>query len=253
MAVPGGCDEASRGSPLPLYSPIVEALSKLSARADAVYALLAPLWPDAVPLLAYTDCFELLCAVMLSAQCTDEQVNKVTPALFARWPDAAALSRADPPEVETVIHSVGFFRTKARHLVETARVLETRHGGKVPSSMDGLLALPGVGRKTANLVLSACFGEPGIIVDTHVLRVCLRLGFHDREDPGAVESRIAQLVPPERRTRFSHALNRHGKHVCRARNPACDPRSGLPPCPLVALCPKSGLAAAGRSARPRER
>ncbi len=214
---------------------------ELRARTRAVYSILAPLWPDAAPLLNYGSCFELLCSVMLSAQCTDEQVNKVTPGLFARWPDAAALAEAQLPELEILIHSVGFFRTKARHLVETARALVERHGGAVPASMEELVALPGVGRKSANLVLSACFGQPGIIVDTHVLRVCLRLGLHDRPDPGAMESRIAQLVPPERRTRFSHAVNRHGKNVCRARLPACEPRSGLPPCPLLELCPRVGL------------
>ncbi len=216
-------------------------MPKLRGRADAVFAVLAPLWPDATPLLSYRNCFELLCAVMLSAQCTDEQVNRVTPGLFARWPDAAAMARAEPAEVEEAIHSVGFFRTKARHLVETAGILAASPGGRVPDSMEGLLALPGVGRKTANLVLSACYGEPGLIVDTHVLRVCLRLGFHDRDDPGAVEARLAELVPAERRTRFSHALNRHGKHVCRARGPACAAGSGLPPCPLLGLCPRRGL------------
>ncbi|HOX31785.1 MAG TPA: endonuclease III [Spirochaetales bacterium] len=213
----------------------------LAARAEEVYRILAPLWPDAQPLLHYRDCFELLCAVLLSAQCTDEQVNKATPDLFAAWPGPQALAAADPAEVEAAIHSLGFFRTKARHLIGSSRILVERFGGRVPDSMEELLSLPGVGRKTANLVLSSCFGQPGIIVDTHVLRVSLRLGFHDRPDPAAVESRIAELVPPERRTRFSHALNRHGKWVCSARKPACL-GSELPPCPLAGLCPRIGLA-----------
>ena len=216
-------------------------MKTLRSRADAIYAILAPLWPDAVPLLDHRDAFELLCSVMLSAQCTDEQVNRVTPGLFARWPDVTTLAGADTAEVEAAIHSVGFFRTKARHLVESSRIVVERFGSEVPGSMDELLMLPGVGRKTANLVLSACFGQPGIIVDTHVLRVCLRLGLHDREDPEAVEARIALLVPPERWTRFSHAVNRHGKNICRARKPACLAGSGLPPCPLEALCPRVGL------------
>jgi endonuclease-3 len=220
----------------------VDDRSELKARTDEVYRILTPLWPDAKPLLDYRNCFELLCAVALSAQCTDEQVNRVTPALFARWPDAAALAGADTADVEKMIHSVGFFRTKARHLVESAKILVARFGGAVPKDMEELLSLPGVGRKTANLVLSACFGAPGIIVDTHVLRVCLRLGLHDREDPSAVEARIAELVPPRRRTRFSHALNRHGKNICTARKPACLPGSILPPCPLRELCPRVGLA-----------
>jgi endonuclease-3 len=225
-----------------ILAAIVDEHRELRARAQKVFAILAPIWPEAKPLLEYRNCFELLCAVMLSAQCTDEQVNSVTPELFARWPNASALARSRISDVEQTIHSVGFFHTKARHLVEASRLLVLRHGGKVPNSMEELLELPGVGRKTANLVLSACFGQPGIIVDTHVLRVCLRLGLHDREDPTAMEARIAELVPPELWTRFSHALNRHGKNVCAARKPACLPGSGLPSCPLRAICPRRGLA-----------
>lgn len=210
---------------------------------DSTWRILAPLWPEAVPLLHYHDCFELLCAVMLSAQCTDEQVNRVTPELFARWPDAPSLSRADTGDVEGLIHSVGFFRTKSRHLVATAGILVERHAGTVPATIEELTALPGVGRKTANLVLSACFGEPGIIVDTHVLRVAGRLGLVDRPDPGLVERRMAALVPRERWTRFSHALNRHGKHVCVARKPHCGD------CPLGGICPRRGLGAGRNAAR----
>lgn len=204
----------------------------------AVYGLLVPLWPDARPLLHYSTCFELLCAVMLSAQCTDEQVNRVTPLLFSRWPDAAALATADEDEVAECIHSVGFFRTKARHLVGTARILSGRWAGKVPDTMEDLLELPGVGRKTANLVISACAGKPGIIVDTHVLRVALRLGFETRRDPGLVEAAIAAVMPPSSWTAFSHALNRHGKFVCTARKPACTSGGD---CPLAAICPRLGL------------
>jgi endonuclease-3 len=218
-----------------------DSIRSLRARAEAVYRILAPLWPEAKPLLEYRSPFELLCAVALSAQCTDEQVNRATPGLFARWPDAAALAAADPAEVEEAIHGVGFFRTKARHLIEASRIMVERSGGEVPGSMEELLSLPGVGRKTANLVLSASFGQPGIIVDTHVLRVCLRLGLHDREDPAAMESRIAQIVPRERWTRFSHAVNRHGKYVCQARKPACLAGAGEPPCPLLKHCPRVGI------------
>jgi len=212
---------------------------KQSRLAEAL-ALLSPLWPEARPLLDFRNCFELLAAVMLSAQCTDEQVNRVTPALFAAWPDAASMASAPLGEVETVIHSVGFFRTKARHLVQTAALLVERHGGRVPDSIDELVTLPGVGRKTANLVVSGCFGKPGIIVDTHVLRVCLRLGIADKADPGLVEREIAARVASGDWTRLSHALNRHGKHVCTARTPAC------PACPLAGLCPRKGLPAAKR-------
>ncbi len=219
----------------------MSSVGELKARAESVFDTLAPLWPEAEPLLSYRDPFELVCAVALSAQCTDEQVNKATPGLFAAWPTPAAMARARVEEVEAAIHSLGFFRTKARHLVEAARILEARFGGKVPSTMGELLELPGVGRKTANLVLSACFGQPGIIVDTHVLRVCLRLGLGKKADASDMERRIAELVPAERWTRFSHAANRHGKFVCTARKPACVPLSALPPCPLLYLCPRAGL------------
>jgi endonuclease III len=210
-------------------------------RASAVFEILSPLWPEAKPLLEYGDPFELVCAVALSAQCTDDQVNKATPGLFARWPDPAAMAQADIAEVEAAIHSLGFFRTKARHLVEAAEIIRTRFGGKVPETMEELLELPGVGRKTANLVLSACFGKPGIIVDTHVLRVCLRLGLGEKPDAADMEKRIAALLPKASWTRFSHAVNRHGKFVCVARKPACMPGSPLPPCPLWGLCPRIGL------------
>jgi endonuclease III len=229
----------------------VESLARARERAGAIYDILAPLWPEAAPLLEFGDCFQLACAVALSAQCTDEQVNKATPGLFARWPDPRAMSRARVEEVEEAIHSLGFFRTKARRLVEAARLIEERFGGRVPSSMEELLELPGIGRKSANLILSSCFGQPGIIVDTHVLRTCFRLGLYpDRPgapgprasgpDPSVMEERIARLLPRERWTRFSHAVNRHGKHVCAARAPGCaDP--GKPPCPLLELCPRRGL------------
>ena len=223
------------------YSPGMKAQKRLRERAQAVYGILAPLWPDAAPLLAYKGSFELVCAVALSAQCTDEQVNRATPALFAAWPSPAAMAKADPLEVEAVIRSLGFFRVKARHLVEAARIIEDRFGGQVPGTMEGLLELPGVGRKTANLVLSACFGQPGLIVDTHVLRSCLRLGLGERDDATDMERRLAELLPIEEWTRFSYAVNRHGKFVCRARKPACALGTELGPCPLLELCPRAGL------------
>lgn len=214
---------------------------KLRERAEAIYRILSTLWPDAKPLLAYEGSFELVCAVALSAQCTDEQVNQATPALFASWPTPQAMAKADPLEVETIIHSLGFFRTKARHLVEAAQIIVDRFEGQVPGTMEGLLELPGVGRKTANLVLSACFGQPGLIVDTHVLRSCLRLGFGEKDDATDMEMRLGELLPKEEWTRFSYAVNRHGKFVCRARKPACAFGSGLAPCPLSGLCPRRGL------------
>jgi len=158
------------------------------------------------------------------------------------------MAAAKVEDVEQAIRSLGFFRTKARHLVQAARVVEERFGGRMPSSMDELLELPGIGRKSANLILSACFGKPGIIVDTHVLRACFRLGLYPRPlgnsgpDPAVMEARIAALLPEGRWTRFSHAVNRHGKFVCAARKPACVDAEA-PSCPLLGLCPRLGLAA----------
>jgi endonuclease-3 len=223
------------------YTPGMSPSEGLLERAETVYDILSPLWPEAKPLLAYRNSFELVCAVALSAQCTDAQVNKATPGLFSRWPTPATLAVAGIDDVESMIRSLGFFRIKARHLVEAAIIIETRFGGAVPSTMEGLLELPGVGRKTANLVLSACFEQPGIIVDTHVLRVCLRLGLGEKADATAMEKRIAELVPRERWTRFSHAVNRHGKFVCMARKPACVLGSSLAPCPLLFICPHIGI------------
>ncbi|HUX42234.1 MAG TPA: endonuclease III [Rectinemataceae bacterium] len=212
----------------------------VARRLEKVLALLGPLWPDARALLTYTNCFELLCSVILSAQCTDEQVNRVTPALFARWPDPPGMAKAGLAELEEAIRSIGFWKTKARHLRESASMIVAEHGGRVPDTMEKLLTLPGVGRKTANLVLSSCFGRPGIIVDTHVLRVAQRLGIADKADPALVEKIVAANVPAESWTRLSHAINRHGKYVCRARKPDC------PACPLAGFCPRKGVAAAER-------
>lgn len=216
-------------------------LARLRSRALEVLGILAPLWPEAKPLLEYRDPFELLCAVALSAQCTDEQVNKATPGLFAKWPNPSAMATADLAEVEEAIRSLGFFRVKARHLVEAARILVERFGGRVPATMEELLELPGVGRKTANLVLSAAYGQPGLIIDTHALRVCYRLGLGEKRDATDMEKRLALLLPPEDWTAFSHAVNRHGKFVCTARKPACLPGSAAPACPLLGLCPRRGL------------
>ena len=202
--------------------------------------ILLPLWPDPAPLLHYSSCFELLCSVILSAQCTDEQVNAVTPRLFKAYPDPPSLASARPEEIEGYIRSVGFFHTKARHLALTARALVQNFGGKVPSDREDLLSLPGVGRKTANLVASACFGAPGIIVDTHVMRVALRLGIYGKRDPAAIEATIRRNMEERWHTAFSHALNRHGKFVCKARSPACV--SGDSACPLEDFCPKIGVA-----------
>ena len=204
----------------------------IARRLARTLSVLGPLWTDARPLLDHGSCFQLLCSVILSAQCSDDQVNRVSPALFARWPDALAMTKADIGELESTIKSLGFWRTKAKHLSQCAGLLVQRHECQVPDSMEALLELPGVGRKTANLVLSSCFGKPGIIVDTHVLRVAKRLGIAAKGDPALVEKIIAANVADSDWTRLSHAINRHGKFVCRARQPDCDL------CPLTDFCPK---------------
>jgi endonuclease III len=208
-------------------------LSRTSERTRKIRGILVARWPDAAPLLHYQSCFELLCSVVLSAQTTDDQVNRVTPELFRRWPTPQAMAQAEIGDVETVIRTVGFFHTKARHLVQLSRTLTDRYGGNVPETFPELLELPGVGRKTANLVASACFGHPGIIADTHFLRVCERLGLTENRDPLATERRIEILVEPEYRTAFSHAVNRLGKFICTARKPDC------PACPVREYCPSA--------------
>jgi endonuclease-3 len=185
--------------------------------------------PGATTELVHRNAFELLVATILSAQCTDERVNQVTPALFARYPDARALAEAHQDALEREIQSTGFFRMKARALIGMARALVDRHGGEVPASMDALVALPGVGRKTANVVLGHALGVPGLPVDRHVLRVTGRLGVSRSADPEIVEAVWCARIPPARWTRLSDALILHGRRICRPK-PFCDR------CQLRSLC-----------------
>jgi len=206
-----------------------------TTRPDArtVYDTLVPIWPDRGSALSYRSCFELLIAVILSAQCTDEQVNKVTPALFEAYPTPEALAGARLAEVETLVRTTGFYRAKAANIVGAAAIIARERGGAVPDTIEELVKLPGVGRKTANLVVSVCFGKPGIVVDTHVLRTARRLGLAPTDDPGKSERMLGSALPESMWTAFSYALNRHGKYVCRARKPLC------PECPLAGLCPSA--------------
>jgi len=181
--------------------------------------------------LRYDGPFQLLVATVLSAQCTDDQVNRVTPVLFGRFPDARALASAQPGEVEQIIHSTGFFRQKARSIQAIARALDDRFNGRVPTSMEDLTSLPGVGRKTANLVRGLAFGLPGLIVDTHFRRVANRLGLAATLDPTKIEMAVADLLPAEQWTDFSNALIWHGRRFCLARAPRCAN------CPALADCP----------------
>ena len=177
--------------------------------------------PDADTELHYSNAFELLVATMLSAQSTDARVNQVTPALFARYPNATALARATTAELEPQIHATGFFRAKSRALVGMAAALVAQHRGEVPATMEALTALTGVGRKTANVVLGHAFGIPGLPVDRHVLRVANRLGIAEGDDPESVEAQLCRALPPSRWTCASDTLILHGRRVCRPR-PLCD-------------------------------
>ena len=177
--------------------------------------------PDADTELHYQNAFQLLAATLLSAQSTDQRVNMVTPALFARYPNAKALAVATPADLEPQIHSTGFFRAKSKALVGMAQALVGKHGGEVPASMEALVELPGVGRKTANVVLGHALGVPGLPVDRHVLRVANRIGIADSDDPVIVEQQLCGALPPKRWTRASDTLILHGRRVCRPQ-PRCD-------------------------------
>lgn len=189
------------------------------------------IYPDALCSLQYEKDYELLFAVRLSAQCTDERVNKVTPALFERFPTLESFAEADPKEVGEYIHSCGFFNGKARDLVACAQQLLEKHGGKVPGTMEELTALPGVGRKTANLILGDIFGQDGYVCDTHCIRITGRLGITDgSKDPLKVEQQLRKVIPPEESSDFCHRMVLHGRALCMARGPKCEE------CPMRELC-----------------
>jgi endonuclease-3 len=205
-------------------------------RVAALLSLLAEAYPDATCALTFQTPLQLLVATILSAQCTDERVNMTTPALFAAYPDAAAFSAADPKKLEEMIHSTGFFRQKAKSIREACADLVTLHGGEVPRDLDALVALRGVGRKTANVVLGNAYGiASGIVVDTHVGRLAIRLGLTRETDPVKVEQALMPLISRERWVLFSHWLILHGRAVCNARKPRCST------CPLFAHCPRVGV------------
>lgn len=209
------------------------------ARAVEVCRRMEELYPQARCALDYEDPFSLVIAVLLSAQTTDAAVNKVTPVLFARWPTPQALAAAPLAEVEDVIHPLGFFRTKARHVVECARMVVSDFGGEVPRTMEELTRLPGVGRKTANIVLNNAFGVvEGIAVDTHVFRVATRLGLTEAADPSGAEQDLLRAIPRDLWKPVNHQWVLFGRQVCDARKPACAVVGGS--CPLADLCPSCG-------------
>jgi endonuclease-3 len=210
---------------------VAETAQARKARAAKILARLAKAYPDARIELRFTTPLELLAATILSAQCTDERVNMVTPALFKRYPTAAALAQASSAELEDLIRSTGFFRSKAKSLIGCARALVADHGGEPPRTLAALVKLPGIGRKTASVVLGHAFGiNEGIAVDTHVLRVSNRLGIAHGGDPGKVETQLMAQIPRERWTRTTDLLIFHGRKICDARRPAC----GV--CPLFPVC-----------------
>jgi endonuclease III len=205
-------------------------------RAQRVLDALAELYPDAHCALDHQSPIQLLVATILSAQCTDARVNLVTPALFARYRTVSDFANADQAELERLIASTGFFRNKARNIIACCRAILDRHHGVVPGTLDELVQLPGVGRKTANVILGNAFGVPGITVDTHVGRLSRRLGLTEHDDPVKVEFDLMGQIPQADWTMFSHRLIFHGRRVCDARKPDC------PGCAMNRFCPKVGVA-----------
>ncbi len=212
-----------------------ETLDEKKARLKKIITILKKLYPDAKCSLDFETPFQLVVATVLSAQCTDVRVNKTTPDLFRHYPDAFSMAKAPLPAIEKLIQSTGFFRSKALSLSNLSKTLVEEHSGKVPGTMEELVKLRGVGRKTANVVLGNAFGVPGFPVDTHVGRLTRRLGLTKQADPVKVETEITKLAPPKEWTHLSHRLIYHGRAICDARNPKCEE------CALSALCPKIGV------------
>jgi endonuclease III len=222
----------------------------LVRRARRVHRELGRLYPDARNELVFTSALELLVAAILAAQSTDVRVNEITPELFARYRGAAEYARADPAELQALIRPVGFFRAKSSTLIRLGRALCDSFGGRVPDTMDDLVSLPSVGRKTANVVLGDAFGKPSLIVNTHVIRLSRRLGWTAQTDPDRIERDLGELLPRPGWTVASHRLSWHGRQVCHARTPACGA------CGIARLCPSFGIGptdeeAARKLVRPR--
>lgn len=243
-----GTKSAKAAKPARAAKPVAAATPRASAasrnrfvqpdpvRVRAIVEQLRELYPDARCALDYETPLQLLVATILSAQCTDERVNKVTPVLFAVYPDAAALAAVDQETLEKVIHSTGFFRNKAKAIREASADIISKHAGQVPRTIDDLTALRGVGRKTANVLLGNAYGiNAGVVVDTHVTRLSNRLGFTQESDAVKIEYALMPLVPQELWTLLSHWLILHGRAVCNARKPLCSM------CPLASHCPKIGV------------
>lgn len=203
-------------------------------RIALIIEALEKLYPQAECALNYTHPYELLIATRLSAQCTDERVNKVTPALFERYPTLEAFAEADFEELCQMVHSCGFFRGKAKSIIEMSQMLINEYGGIVPDTIEELTRLSGIGRKTANLICGDIYGKPAIIADTHCIRLSNRLGLVDSKNPEIVERKLKEIIPAENQTKFCHNLVHHGRAICDARKPLCDQ------CTLSSLCPYFG-------------
>jgi endonuclease-3 len=210
-----------------------------SQKIGPILELLGQYYPGAHCTLDFQDAFQLVVATVLSAQCTDVRVNQVTPALFKKYPNAQAFAQASLPELEEAVRSTGFFRNKAKAIKAFSQALVDQYGGEVPASLEDLVKLPGIGRKTANVILGNAFGIPGICVDTHLGRVAQRLGLTRQSDPVKIEFDLMPLIPQERWTDFSHQMIWHGREICAARNPKC------PACPLLPYCDFGQKAQAG--------
>ena len=203
-----------------------------------IYQLISRLekeYPEALCSLDYTVDWQLLFATRLAAQCTDERVNKVTPSLFSRYPTLEAFSEAKLEDVEAIIHPCGFFRTKARDLIDCAKILIDKFGGRVPGEMEQLLTLPGVGRKTANIIIGDVYGKPAVVTDTHCIRLAWRMGLTSSKDPYKVERQLAEILPPEKSSDFCHRTVLHGRKYCTARSPQCSQ------CPIGDICVKKDV------------
>ena len=223
--------------PSPRLNVARESRERRRARARQIARRLARAYPDAWCALHYQNPWQLLVATILSAQCTDAMVNQVTPRLFAEYPGPQELAAAPGDALEAIVKPTGFFRQKAKTLQAVARIVVERHEGRVPQTMEELCALPGVGRKTANVVLGTAFGQPAIFVDTHVRRLAGRLGLTTNDDPDKIEANLRELLPPKEWTRFAHRLIHHGRRVCVARKPRCSV------CPVAEWCPRIGVTA----------
>ncbi len=216
-------------------TPTGETRLALVRRARKILRVLEETYPGARCELEFADPFQLLCATVLSAQCTDVRVNSVTPELFRRYPDPTEMAAADPEELELIIRSTGFYRSKAASLMGLAQLIVAEHGAEVPAELQALTQLPGVGRKTANVVLGNAFDIPGITVDTHVGRLSRRMGFTVHDDPVKVEHDLMSIFPSKTWTQMSHVMIWHGRRRCHSRKPACGA------CPVVRWCPSAGL------------